>query len=156
MVEGRTGAESCTEIFLQLGGVIPQLVFAYTQMLPTTPLWMDENGHLTVMELLPCPLKRVVPDGTDHKYVLAPGILTTLYVIICSSIARKAMNMLMGKNSTAPIPNSSNSATNTKYKYILVQSCDVFFCQDDLKKSLHSLSLRNYFFKKYWWKRTSR
>ena len=33
----------------------------------------------------------------------------------------------------------------TKYKYILVQSCDVFFCQDDLKKWLHSPSLRNYF-----------
>ncbi len=29
------------------------------------------------------------------------------------SIARKAMNMLVGKNHTAPIPNSNNSATNT-------------------------------------------
>ena len=40
--------------------------------------------------------------------------------------------------------------SNTNYQYILVQSCDVIFCQDDLKKSLHSQSLRNYFFKKYW------
>ena len=44
---------------------------------------MEENGHLTVMELLPCPLRIVVPDGTDHKYVLAPGMLATLYVMIC-------------------------------------------------------------------------
>lgn len=38
MVDGRTGAISCTEIFLQLGAVIPQLVFANTQIFPTTPL----------------------------------------------------------------------------------------------------------------------
>ncbi len=34
---------------------------------------------------------------------------------------------------------------NTNYQYVLVQSCDVIFYQDDLKKSLHSLCLRNFF-----------
>ncbi|MBK9636517.1 MAG: response regulator transcription factor [Bacteroidetes bacterium] len=62
----------------------------------------------------------VVPNGyllkDENASVIEDYIIQMMEVggvPMSPSIARKAMNMLVGKNSTAPIPNSNNSATNT-------------------------------------------
>ena len=73
---GDPGAAGFTVTAMVLAGLVPQVFWAVTPILPFSP----GDPVVTVIDIVPCPDVITHPDGTDQLYVVAFGTELMLYV----------------------------------------------------------------------------